>query len=116
MRIGEWKRKRQQMTTKLDQIEALSKAATPGPWSTFNRIGNPDLAGPDQVSLLGCCEYDMSMISKEDGALIATMRNNIDALLEVARAAQKLRCRENNKYHCHEVGFTELEEALDKLK
>lgn len=66
----------------LDELERLSKAATPGPWekrswaslqtkSTFQHVAD-------------CFRHP------KDAELIAAMRNNIDQLIEIAKAASYL--------------------------
>lgn len=76
----------------LDELERLSKAATPGPWKTeATERENSDWVHFNYKSLHG---YVLSVYgshitaNKNDAELIAAMRNSIDALINVARAAQ----------------------------
>ena len=66
----------------LDELERLSKAASPAPW------------GWSSVGLSGVVPFSDNNAAFEckrnDSEFIATARNHIDALLEIARAADKL--------------------------
>lgn len=59
---------------KLDKLEKLSKAATPGPWFHY---GDGVLRGA----------HTNLEEEKRNVELIAAMRNNIDALIKVAECA-----------------------------
>ncbi|HET7128952.1 MAG TPA: hypothetical protein VFJ93_07750 [Gaiellaceae bacterium] len=110
------------MTT-LKELRALADKATPGPW----REDGPEFGGHWVVtggaadgavhpSMAGQPYAVLGGSGAIDAALIATMRNNLDALLDIAEAAQAMsdslafqnRCSD---HHAH----TAMMEALSRL-
>jgi nicotinamidase-related amidase len=73
----------------IDKLEALDKAATPGPWGEISlevRCGSYCQGGSGVLELSG---YPKIINAKyDDLAFITEMRNNIGKLLAVARAAE----------------------------
>ena len=69
----------------LDELEALEKAATPGPHATANERGPGDCDVVD-----GTGEWLAEFERAEDAALFAAARNALPALLRVARAAAQI--------------------------
>lgn len=105
------------MTTKLDELEALSKAATPAPlWKYDDGVNYLEAVQvrPSKI-FIGKKSVRVNNLKWSDCELITIMRNSIDDLIAVARAAQKLKCYTDNA-ECYGVGFTELEKSLEKLK
>lgn len=84
--------------TKLDELRKLAREATPGPW-----LMPRSLNGQDEYKLFYNAE------------LVVAMRNNIDALLNIAEAAQKL-LDAHDSLRPSVYGFVHLRRALDKLK
>jgi len=78
----------------LDQLRELSKAATPGPWtSSWNRHGDGYVRSRHHgMQYLLDVEYNYAPGQDvlADAALIAAMRNHFEALLDVAEAAREL--------------------------
>lgn len=81
------------MTTKLDELEALSKAATPGPWvevsdcnrfAVYSRIADMDVV-TSQCRRYVASQRDHLGSTRADAELIAAMRNSIDDLLKLAK-------------------------------
>ena len=83
----------------IHRLERLLAEATPGPWahSGFGRLH-------DGIASLG------EMHSRQNGALVAELRNAVPALLAVAWAAERIEI-----YDDEVAGFTELHEALAAL-
>jgi hypothetical protein len=92
------------MSNTLDKLESLSKAATPGPWDICKgsysdngychfKYGRGPRIDYFNTPNIGTKDYskDLDILNKildSDAELIAAMRNSIDALIKVARAAQ----------------------------
>lgn len=97
--------------SKLDELEKLSKAATPGPWQTRFMYRSLSSARKDSSLLI---ETPASQ-DWTDAELIAAMRNNIEALIKVARAAEgvwvirNLQTRGSDAWHELAVALAELE-------
>lgn len=110
--------------TILDELERLSKEATPGPWDArVNEFSNT--ARPRHI----WCEHGWTgRFYGEYGAVnadfVAAMRNNIDALIQVARAAQSIvkahytdaTCKDCTGETNHVEQLLESLERLDKLE
>jgi len=103
----------------LDELERLSKAATPAPWKLdpsdddWNvNPRNKDIVSGDEAVV--CRESGCYPPTEGDAAFIIAARNHIDALLEIARAAQRLGC--GNAFGCDMEGREELDAALAKLE
>lgn len=90
------------MAKLLDELEKLSKAATPGPWGPSIGLSGV-IPIKDHNAGFDC--------RRQDAELIAAMRNNIDQLLEIAKAASYL-CK--NPYEDFRCGINKT--ALDVLK
>ena len=74
---------------KLDELERLSKAATPGPWLIVPNSAEGKDEAWDYWHKVG----PLDLMGKEPDAetlFIAAARNHLDALIRVARAAQKV--------------------------
>lgn len=81
------------MSNILDELERLSKEATPGnwmPWMPCGDILRNEAAIRTQSEYLFYSYGTTTMRATDNARLIATMRNNIDALIQVARAASDL--------------------------
>lgn len=91
--------------TKLDELEKLSKEATPGPWYVPDNNVHPLVINGDKF------------LTYDDSCLIVAMRNNIDALIKVAKAAHGLSFGVDwNKGTHAEIYRPKLIEALAELK
>lgn len=99
--------------TVLDELERLSKEATPAEWMPCGDILRNVAAIRTQSEDLFCSYGPMTMRAADNAELIATMRNNIEALIQVARAAEGY--REANSM-CRCKWCYEMDWALDKLK
>lgn len=108
---------------RIARLRALSKAATPGQWAwEWEDKSVLALYGPrrDETHVLwaqvcsACAErgWRCTAPSDEDSSLIAESRNALDALLDVAEAAQKF--RESNTPYPGRL-YDKLEAALDRL-
>ena len=74
----------------LDQLDELDKAATPGPWPCW---ADPDIASQISIAAIRFANDPpvgllRPVVMPSDAELIALMRNNIRALIDVARAAE----------------------------
>ena len=83
------------MSELLDELERLSKAATPGPWALKHKVvddlheqSNHKVNYYNVVSRLGTTVISCNW-ENADLKAIVLMRNHIDALIKVARAAEK---------------------------
>lgn len=105
--------------TKLDELERLSKAATPGNWNAdASDSYSPVRASINGESFLICdCDLDMpdSIAGKTNALLIATMRNSIDQLIEIAKSAQK-QVKLMDQWHLTDYVSTDLSSALIQLE
>jgi hypothetical protein len=76
--------------TSLTELREAGKRATPGPWKQDGP--NLDLVVQDGASgrepMVAATDPDDRERGRDDAALIALMRNNWDALLDVVEAAQ----------------------------
>ncbi len=72
-------------TSVLDELDALEKAATAGPWY---RDEPDDVHARDGADQGRGTSIATAWESNADAALIALSRNHLRALIEVARAAQ----------------------------
>lgn len=72
----------------LDELERLSKEASTGEWDEEEWRGDI-VSRQDDRFVCGFTGHHNEKKAK-DRKLIMLMRNNIDALIEVARAAQKM--------------------------
>ena len=70
------------MSVDLDNLEALDKAATAGPWDEHEDCEKP---GNCSVFSTGPCVVHWGAVRKADAALIAAMRNALPELLQAAR-------------------------------
>ena len=93
----------------LDQLRELSKAATPGPWtSSWNRHGDGYVRSRHHgMQYLLDVEYNYAPGQDvlADAALIAAMRNHFEALLDVAEAARLVLV----EAHCSDDGYLDCE-------
>lgn len=79
------------MKSILEQLDEAEKAATPGPWLACGDILNGCVA----ISAKGVIRKDLfrsydspNMQSADDARLVAACRNNIRALIDIAKAAE----------------------------
>lgn len=86
----------------LDELTALAKAATPGPWLQPIQDEPRLVSGPDGAeSLLGCTKDSEAIVwSESDAALIVAMRNSLDALLAELRAHREREAARSVCWHC----------------
>ena len=70
------------MSVDLDNLEALDKAATAGPWDEHEDCEKP---GNCSVFSTGPCVVHWGAVRKADAVLIAAMRNALPTLLRAAR-------------------------------
>lgn len=68
------------MSNILEKLESLSKSATASPWRNSTKCIFPQ----NNTEKCFCCA------SVEDAELIAEMRNNIELLIEIARASHEV--------------------------
>lgn len=108
----------------LDELEALEREATPGPWET-PRVENwrvqekRELGSKDFHSICECsgkAPYSYGMTSNcRNAAFIAAFRNAAPALIAVVRAAKKF--RDTTSVGDNGVGdWNALDEALKELE
>lgn len=74
------------MTDLLSELERLSKEATPGEWRYTCAYGVAFIEAGSKKSIASAVEY----LKTHDADLIVEMRNNLDKLLAVARAAEEM--------------------------
>lgn len=96
----------------IDELERLSKAATPVPW-TWSSVG---VSG-----VFPCSDTDAAFdCRRNDAEFIATVRNHIDALLKIARAAKVICSRNDQDHNRNQIVLWEhmhdLSEALANLE
>lgn len=78
------------MTLDLDKLEALDKAATPGPWRT-SMSGYSIKSDDENLPIVACVHGGMDASDaqletfQDNAALISAMRNALPALLQAAR-------------------------------
>lgn len=103
----------------LDDLDKAEKAATPGTWTGNTKVGlqfiGKTVAASGPVHHFDNSPEDWACkAANNDATLIRLMRDNIRALIDVAKAAQKalphLSCQ---MYDCTSC---DLKEALDKLE
>ena len=117
----------------LDKLKELQAAETPGPWEVHrtdvgdefvcmvpSRIDGPGATVVDDDG--GMCPYNEEWEAKTleaNAELIVTMRNNAEALIEVAEAAKWVRETTNHAYVLNQAAvkgaLKRLDAALAKL-
>lgn len=106
------------MTT-LDELERLSKEASRGGWTCKEMAYNLFLVKNGEGTICDVATWSygeqVARYTRAHAELIVLMRNNIDALIAVVRAAEVV-LGECNMRHLEIFGIPELEAALEKLK
>lgn len=93
---------------KLESLRKLAEGRTKGKWTPEFLCITPD--GKDAEEIVTAEGPDWVSYKREDSAFIAAMANHIDALLDVAEAAQK-----SFRYSMEE-NLGDLAAALDRLE
>jgi hypothetical protein len=76
------------MSNLLDTLEALERAATPGPWAEVAESGDWWVEGAEGI---GVCESNEAWNHQGDVNLMVAARNALPALLRLARAVREER-------------------------
>jgi hypothetical protein len=94
---------------KLEQLRALERAATAGPW----RQGDGGMVyGPDTMLVCNCFGWTSNHSTDESNArFVVASRDLVSALLKVAEAAQQVRAEWTNEH----VVSTELDLKVVEL-
>jgi hypothetical protein len=99
---------------KIDELERLERAATPGPWGvvTDGKFGKElQVQPPSGVTYICECGWDFPD-NRADAEFIAAARNALPALLRVARAAE---ATAQGIEEGGPLGLIELRAALEAL-
>jgi len=114
--------------TILDELERLSKEASRGGWSCKEMAYNLFLVKNGEGTICDVATWSygeqVARYTRAHAELIVLMRNNIDALIEVARAAQSIvnahyidaTCKDCTGETNHVEQLLESLERLDKLE
>lgn len=76
----------------IDELERLNEKATPGEWTYDDGVVYSATEPPSQYEIprlfIGKHVVEVQNLRDSDSELIVLMRNNIDALIELARSVQ----------------------------